>query len=217
MPPLFRMVGPLMCLEALDAAGAPSAFVIGFRLTDAGGELWTSRFNALKAGEPGAVASGARAMAVGFGNITFPGVDRVVVVGAISSADATLGAAAPVRAIGEAIATAKNWEWRPELLSKEIHRSLHGLTGAGSRDAEVQGKYRCDAIPGTGPGLVLIVDDFCTRGATFAEIGRAVRSANAGWTTWGAAIGKTEHSAFWNGDITNAHIPPELERAWTGG
>ena len=66
------------------------------------------------------------------------------------------------------------------------------------------------------PGLVIVVDDFCTRGATLADIARAVRESNPGWKVQGASLAKAERAAYWNGELTNAHIPDYLDANWRG-
>lgn len=75
----------------------------------------------------------------------------------------------------------------------------------------------CLAAPiGGEPGLVIVVDDFCTRGATLADITRALRESNSGWQIQPASLAKTERAAYWQGELTNAHIPDALEAAWRG-
>lgn len=218
MPPTFEMMGPLMLMRRLDVASCPPLLAIGFRLTDMRGELWTSRFNAFKQGHPAAVAAGIRAMQAGFQGATRAGMRiraPVVVVGAISSADTALQVQCPVWQLGAALAADFGWEWRPDALSKSVHRSLHGLRGAGTRDTEVAGRYRAERVDGT-EGTFLIVDDLCTRGATLAEVGRALRAASPDCITLATAVAKTENSRYWagRGGIDNSHIPAELDRAW---
>ena len=69
---------------------------------------------------------------------------------------------------------------------------------------------------GGDPGLVIVVDDFCTRGATLADIARAVRQSNPGWKVQGASLAKAERAAYWKGELTNAHIHDSLDAAWRG-
>ncbi len=141
----------------------------------------------------------------------------MVVVGAISSRDAVLAADAPVGRLGEALAAAKGWEWRPDLLTKQPHASLHGIYDAGRRDATVNGVYVSGAIGGA-PGVFVVVDDFATRGSTIGDVARALRATNVGWGVYGAALAKTERAAYWEGrgGIGNAHVPERLRVAWDG-
>lgn len=219
MPPDFKMIGDLMYFPTLDAAGAPPLLCLGFRLTDDGSEYWTKHFNAVKAREEAAVEAGARSLAAAFSTIVMNPVGvRMVVVGAISSADTVLAASAPVRRMGEVLAARQGWEWRPELLTKRSHRSLHGIrAGAAARQAEVTGAYTSSTIGGV-VGKVLILDDIATRGDTAADIVRAVLATNPGWGTCSATLAKSERSAYWanNGGISNDHVPARVLATWAG-
>lgn len=216
MPPSFEMLADLMRLNSLDVADAPPLLTLGFRFTDDSTEAWTRRFNAFKNGESSAVAAGARCLATAFHTIRFR-EGRVVVVGAVSSSDWTLAPLAPVRRLGETLSIAKGWEWRPELIYKRPHDSLHSLRSAAERDAAVRDAYRASTVDGER-GLFLIVDDFCTRGSTTAAISRALLSANPGWRTYSATLAKTERITFWQGrgGISNHHVPQRLATAWDG-
>jgi hypoxanthine-guanine phosphoribosyltransferase len=79
----------------------------------------------------------------------------------------------------------------------------------------VDGVYLAAPIGGE-PGLVLVVDDFCTRGATLADIARAIRESNPGWKVQPASLAKAERAAYWKGELTNAHIPDVLDAIWRG-
>jgi hypothetical protein len=215
------MVGALMYMASLDAPGAPSLLAVGFRITDDATEPWTRRFNLFKARDEASVVAGIRTMSaalLGTGAhraVTLVGNPRVVVVGAISSGDGTLQNASPVWRLGEAVAQAKAWEWRPDLLRKTPHRTLHTMYNAGERDAEVAGRYR-GATVGGASGVFMIVDDFCTRGTTAAEISRALREANPGWRVMGMALAKTERRGYWGAALSNGHVPDDLDRIWQG-
>ena len=71
------------------------------------------------------------------------------------------------------------------LLRKAPHERLQFLQDYASRDAAVAGKYRIDPDvhvrrrAGSNP-VFLILDDFATRGATLADIARAITRA---WPT----------------------------------
>lgn len=211
VPPAFRPLGKLIRMDELDACSIP-AVMLGFRITDDPDDPWTTRFNRVKERDPAAVAAAARTLALAFQTIRIDG--RVVVVGAISSGDTVLSSDAPVHVIGKAIAQRKGWLWCPELLSKAVHRSIHGLSPASARDAEVMGKYQCRQIPGEA-GTVLVFDDFCTRGATLQEIARAVTATNPDWQVKGAMIAKTERIGYWGeGNLSNNHIDGSLDDEW---
>ena len=64
--------------------------------------------------------------------------------------------------------------------------------------------------------MVIVVDDFCTRGATLSDIARAVRESNPGWKVQGASLAKAQRAAYWKGKLTNLHISDELDAIWRG-
>ncbi|MBB4635625.1 hypothetical protein FHS01_001637 [Longimicrobium terrae] len=221
MPPAYNKVGGLIYMEHLDASGAPSLLTMGFRITDDGTEKWTRRFNRFKAGVAGSVEAGVRTMRAALqgtpncSGVRLPNVHRVTVVGAISSRDGALRKGSPVWRLGEGIAEVKRWEWRPDLLQKSQHRSLHTIYNAAERDAEVMGRYTSAAVGGSA-GVFLIADDFCTRGTTSADISRALIAANPGWQCLGITLAKTERATFWSTGLSNDHIPDDLDQIWGG-
>lgn len=217
LPARFETRWDLLWLERLDCRDAPPVLAVGFRFTDDGAEKWTQRFNQFKAKGVPAVEAGSRTLAAGLSRVKLVPA-RTVLVGAVSSRDAVLAEDAPVRYLGSAVSQALSWEWRPDLLSKEVHRSLHRLGNAAARDAEVQNRYNSAHIDGPA-GRFIIVDDFCTRGATFAEVARALLVANPEWRcSLGIALAKTERRQYWGHDqISNDHVPERLEEAWLGG
>ena len=79
----------------------------------------------------------------------------------------------------------------------------------------MDGKYLA-APSEASPALVIVVDDFCTRGATLADIARAIRESNPGWKIQAASFAKAERAAYWKGELTNAHIPDFLDATWRG-
>ena len=109
----------------------------------------------------------------------------------------------------------RGWEWLPHHVTKDRHPRITGIASAAKRDATVDGVYLAAPIGGE-PGLVLVVDDFCTRGATLSDIARAVRESNPGWQIQPASLAKVERAAYWKGKLTNAHIPDFLDATWRG-
>ena len=101
------------------------------------------------------------------------------------------------------------------MVTKDRHPRITGNGSAAQRDATVDGVYLATPIGGE-PGLLLIVDDFCTRGATLADIARAVRESNPGWQIQPASLAKVERAAYWQGELSNAHIPDFLDATWRG-
>ena len=214
MPPDFNVVGRLIRINRLDA-GDLRPLTVGFRITDQPTEKWTRRFNRFKYGNPTAVTAAVRVFTMAFENVRYPGNPRMVVVSAISSGHTEVDLRTPPARLGRALAYSRSWEWRPDLLSKRPHPSISGIRSASERDAAVSGVYSATPIEGD-PGIVLVVDDFCTRGATLTDIARAIRQANPRWRIRAASLAKTERADYWQGTLTNDHIPEGLDSVWNG-
>ncbi len=107
-------------------------------------------------------------------------------------------------------ARSRAWEWGEAVISKDLHPSLTGIASAAERNATVDGVYLAAHIGGE-PGVVIVVDDFCTRGATIADIARAIRESNPGWQIQPTTLAKAERAAYWQGKLTNAHISDFLD------
>ena len=121
----------------------------------------------------------------------------------------------PASILASALAEFRGWEWLPHHVTKDRHPRITGIASAAERDAAVDGVYLAAPIGGE-PGLVIVVDDFCTRGATFADIARAIRESNPGWEIQPVSLAKAERAAYWKGELTNAHIPDVLDATWRG-
>ncbi len=212
-PPGYSVKGKMLVKDRLDRADF-RFYTLGFKLTDMPGDEWSARFKQFKDRSPVAVRAGAATICEALDSINFPAERRYVLLGAISSGDKELVAGCPVHALCDAISRSKKWEWPQHVLSKRVHKSIHSIkTGAWDRDAEVANAYTADQIGGK-VGVVVIVDDFVTRGSTAAEIKRAVLAANPGWDFRCLALGKTEKSEYWKGEISNSHIPNRLATVW---
>jgi hypothetical protein len=207
-----RRVGDMGLITKLDVSGVEALWTIGYRLTDASDDPWTVRFNQFKYRNIGAVEAGARTLGSAIQSGPLAEVRRGVVVGAISAADERLAADASVRALGQAAAEARSWEWRPDILRKRRHKKLAFIQDAGSRDSEVAEAYTCEPLGGS-PGTAIVVDDFCTRGSTMADISRAISAANPAWRVVGVVLGKNESTAW---GASNDDVPPRLARIWDG-
>ena len=179
------------------------------------GEKWTRRFNRFKYGEPAAARAATRTFCAAFEDFLPPGNPRIVVVSSVSSGQNIAQHDTPASILASALAESRGWEWLPHHVTKDRHPRITGIPSAAKRDATVDGKYLAAPIGGE-PGLVIVVDDFCTRGATLADIARAVRESNPGWKVQGASLAKAERAAYWKGELTNAHIPDFLDATWRG-
>ena len=187
---------------------------VGFRITDRPYEKWTRRFNRFKYGEPTAARAATRTFCAAFEGFHPAGNPRVV-VSSVSSGQNIVQYDTPASTLASALARSRGWEWLPHHITKDRHPRISGIASAAERDATVDGVYLAAPIGGD-PGLVLVVDDFCTRGATLADIARAIRESNPGWKIQPATLARTERAAYWQGELTNAHIPDTLDAVWRG-
>ena len=211
---IYGVMGRLMIIDRLPV-GDLGLLTIGFRITGRPGEKWTRRFNRFKYGEPAAIRAATRTFCAAFEDFLPPGSPRVVVVSSVSSGQNIVQHDTPASILASALAESRGWEWLPHHVTKDRHPRITGLASAAERDATVDGVYLAAPIGGE-PGLVIVVDDFCTRGATIADIARAVRESNPGWKVQGASLAKAERAAYWKGELTNAHIPDVLDVTWRG-
>ena len=210
----YGVVGRLMRINRLPV-GDLGLLTVGFRITDRPGEKWTRRFNQFKYGEPTAARAAVRTFCAAFEDFLPAGNPRVVVVSSVSSGQNIVQSDTPASTLASALAGSRGWEWLPHHITKDRHPSLTGIASAAERDAAVDGAYLAAPIGGE-PGLVIVVDDFCTRGATLADIARAIRESNPGWQIQPATLAKAQRAAYWKGELTNAHIPDVLDAAWRG-
>ena len=210
----YTVVGQLIRINPLPV-GDLGLLTVGFRITDRPGEKWTRRFNQFKYGEPYAARAATRTFCAAFSNILFTGDPRVVVVSSVSSGQNIVQSDTPASRLASALAASRGWEWLPHHVTKDRHPSLTGAASAAERDSTVDGVYLA-APTGGEPGLVIVVDDFCTRGATFTDIARAIRESNPGWHIQPVSLAKAERASYWKGELTNAHIPDFLDATWRG-
>ena len=210
----YGVMGRLMEIKRLPVGGL-GLLTVGFRITDRPYEKWTRRFNRFRYGGPSAARAATRTFCAAFEDFRPAGNPRVVVVSSVSSGHMIAEYDTPASRLACALALSRAWEWRPGVITKYPHPCLTGIASAAERDATVDGVYLATPIGGD-PGLVLVVDDFCTRGATLADIARAVRESNPGWEIQAVSLAKTERAAYWKGDLTNAHIPDFLDATWRG-
>ena len=210
----YGVMGRLMRINRLPVGGL-ALLTVGFRITDRPGEKWTRRFNRFKYREPSATRAATRTFCAAFEDFRPAGDPRVVVVSSVSSGQNIVQHDTPASKLASALAQSRGWEWLPHHVTKDRHPRITGIGSAAKRDATVDGVYLA-ALIGGEPGLVLVVDDFCTRGATLADIARAVRESNPGWKVQAASLAKVERAAYWKGELTNAHIPDFLDATWRG-
>lgn len=205
-----------MYFRTLDALTHVSGvYTLCWRFKDGGLDPWTQRVNAFKAGDSRAVRGACRVSAAALRSLNWTSFAPVGVTCAISSGETSLRAGQPLHVLGESVARTLGWRWLPDLLSKQVHRSLHSIPNAVERDQAVDGAYA--AGPAAGLKTLILLDDFCTRGSTLSDAGRAIKSSNPGLVLFGFALGKAETIAFaaQNGvTIGNDHVPVEWAELW---
>lgn len=215
MPPHSKIIGRFLYFDRLDRSDALSgALCLGYRFTDEGAELWTRFVNRFKQKEPVVVQRASQILAQSVGQLSFKR-SPVVVVPVLSSGATAADANHPVTQLAAAIASLPGFVPAMTLLSKRVHRPLHGIYDAGARDAEVGGAYSARRFSDIGikaVGSVVLVDDMFTRGATLNDAARAIRAANGPTSVFGIALAKTERRAYWNGAIDNGHLDPALRQ-----
>ena len=214
----FTPAGRLMRFDALDRSGdAFPAYTVGWRIIDEP-DTWSRRFLCYKSGQPGYLRAGAKLMSAG--------VEELLDVVGLKSNDASLctalghddtgpNANSILHMTGAYIAKAVGIEWGPELFQKERHKSLRSVGDGASRDVEVFGKYRCNALA-SGKTLI-VLDDFITRGATLGDMNRALKESNPSTNMLALALAKNENAAWGRSNhllVNNDHISSEWEALW---
>lgn len=217
MSPTWTISGPLLRFAGLERCPYP-VHALGFRILDNKGEAWTRRFDDFKFAygdsREAAIRGGCAVMAAAVQSLRF--TPPVVLVSAISSHDERLSPTCGLARLGDAIAVRAGWGWRPDVLSKRRHESRHSMMqgAAEVRDAVVEGAYASEKV---AAGTVVVLDDFATRGATIADIGRAVRSASGNVAIVGLVLGKNERVSWAGAGVNNSHIPDSYEQLWLEG
>ena len=198
-----RVVGPFLWFGKLDVSqDLDGVLCLGYRFGDDSKERFTVWVNksigwdygkkeASRAKPEGAVTALRNAV------LCVPFLEvPVLVVPILGSDDTTAQESAVVTRLSAAIGKNSGYEHCTKLLSKDKHRSLHGMTaGSAARDAEISGKYGSggiDATVGRPISCVVLVDDVVTRGSTMNDAARAIRDANNGSriSIYGVALAK---------------------------
>lgn len=209
--------GTMLAFKALDALDPAirRVFVLGFRIMDNWSDGWTCRMQDFKDGNAQAVKGASRVLPRAVRSLGLKEVPTALIA-AISSGETALKPGSGVAVLGQALSTAFGWQWLPRHLTKKAHRKLHSLGSLAERQKEVRGAYSCNRLPAVE--RVVILDDLCTNGSTYSDIGRAIREKNSDVRLLGIAVGKNERAAFvkerMNLDLNNSHIPDEYGRMW---
>ena len=222
LPEIFHSLLRYNALAFND--GVSAAFVLGYRLEDQPGDLWSSRFTRFKFDPDDASSAGAARLMAHAARTLVCALDlsagRTVFAPALRSAEQSADRTGVLATIAQRCAEATGCRYQPGLLRKNVNLP----TGRGALDPAFRlllledVDYRCAA---TDADTVFIVDDFVATGKTLSLIAAAVLERNPGTTVYGLALAKPEwHSLMlnWYGtDVNNDHIPPEWDKIWRSG
>lgn len=188
---------------------------LAWRFIDEPNEKWTFRLNQFKSNDMAAIQSACRLYTHVLSQIRWENSLKRAIICAIPSSETSLPLGSALYTLGNAICECLGWQWHPKYLTKKTHRKIHSLNSASSRDSEVDNVYstcyRIDA------DVIIILDDFITRGATVADIVRAVRVSNPEAKIGCAVLGKNERRSYAksNGfDISNGHLSDYFQKIW---
>ena len=196
------------------------AFVLGFRITGGGSNVWSDRFSNFKFGPPRSQAAGIAVMQATMGSLmrqllvgsNVP-MREVTFVPALGSAETTANPDGPISSLALACANVFGNPFRLNLLRKEPHDSLHRSGGTADVRAEIirNAEYRADAVAAR---VVLVFDDFITRGDTLGAIANAIKATNPTVRVYGVAFAKNQGVDYIDQTTANDHLLPALADLW---
>ena len=143
--------------------------------------------------------------------------EPVNLVTALSATDAEPNPNRPLHRLAESLGEKiGRCHFRDRLLRKAAHKRLTDCDSFEERDRTVDGVYRAAADVHDhriGNGSFLILDDFVTRGSTFADISRALGRAFPDASILAAALAKhvwadTLQGLGYDENAYNRHLPP---------
>ena len=197
------------------------AFVLGYRVTGGGPNVWSERFNRFKFGPPTSCAAGIAVMQATMGSLTRQlldglspiGIQEVTFVPALGSGETTADPNGAVASLALHCASVFGNPFRLNLLSKNPHASLHGSGGRADMRAEViqNADYRAGPVAAR---VVVVFDDFITRGDTLGAIANAIKATNPTVRVYGVAFAKNEGVGYIDLDTVNNHLLPALANLW---
>ena len=219
MPDIFRNL--LRYEDLTFNQGVSAVFVLGYRLEDCPGDLWSDRFTKFKFNpNPATSAGAARLMAHAARTLVCAlglNAAKVVFAPALRSVEQSADPGGVLAMIAGRCAEAAGCRCQPGLLTKNAHLP----TGRGALDPEFRlllvedADYRSAA---TDAETVFVVDDFVATGKTLSLAATAILERNPGATVYGLALAKPEwHSLMLNWydlDVNNGHIPPQWDEVW---
>lgn len=215
----WQALGEWMYFPHLDGAAADldGAYTIGYRITDDGADPWTARFNRFKAKDPAAFVGGAHALSAGMPALLKSlGVDPkdTVIVPALGSAETKAASNGQLAKLAVRSAKTTGAQVEVGVLSKRIHKPIHGIFTATEREAELEkANYAASKLKVKN---VFVVDDLVTRGSTLSRIATAIKAANPGVRVYGVALAKTDRRSF-RGSLDNNHVVKAWDDRWQQG
>lgn len=182
-------------------------YAIVIRSRDHRSETWTSRIHELRQGQAQALAGWTRVLLEATKSLKTN--KNTVLTCALRAERTAFLKDDPIVQLGRALGQDKNWDFRPDILNKRAHRSLSKLRMADhERRREVKSVYTCDKLESVKTFVVL--DDYCSGGATLAEVARSIRTSNRYAKVLGLVLGRTRSSP----KSINDHLSEQLCSKW---
>ena len=206
---------PLSAQSRIDGA-----FVLGYRVTGGAPNAWSERFNNFKFGTPLSRTAGIAVMRATMGSLLRQllggltvNMQDVTFVPALGSGETMANPDGPVASLALNCANVFGNPFRLNLLSKKPHPSLHGSGGNADERAEIIQNAEYQAGPVVAR-VVVVFDDFITRGDTLGAIANAVKATNPTVRVYGVAFAKNERVGYIDPATANNHLLPELANLW---
>lgn len=219
--PSFTQLGGWMAFEHLDH-GHPldHAFTLAYKFTDDGAEHWSGRFARFKDKDQKALYGAAKVLKPATTELFATAKldpKRTVIIPALASAETAADPKRHIPLLAAAVSKAIGCGLDMTSVTKDPHPSLHKVAAAERIPTLEKANYAAKPVDAD---VVLILDDFITQGATLGITARKLKEANPSLAVLGAALGKTERLAYWNGfgvQLTNAHVPQPWDGLWLEG
>lgn len=220
--PSWDNVAGLMCFKRLDGArDLEAAFTLAYRVTDNDTDVWTRRLNKFKGKDKEAVAGAITTLGTALPDL-FSALrldpSRTLFVPALSSGEQTASEGGLLPVVARVLSRKIKASSDHTILKKKAHTSIHNLRSAAEREAELD-KAEYVALKACGP-IVVIVDDFITRGSTMQRISDAIKKHDSRTAIYGLALGKTDRISWLSGlknGVANDFVPEKWNEEWKNG
>ena len=197
------------------------AFALGYRVTRGPIDSWTTRFTNFKFGPPRSRIAGNTVMSTAVQQLVTNvsqslGVtpQEVTFMPVLGSQETTANSNGALVSLALVCANACGCAFRMDLLNKKKHPSMHSTY----RTAEERQTIIQEAVFTAGAvntPVVVIFDDFITRGDTLGAWADAIKTSNPGVKVYAVALAKNEGYDYLPDPATaNAHISAELAQMW---